>query len=215
MELPFHICDSVMLKKWGVRLFTVTLLGLIIWWWLHDPKASWQGTPAPDAPAQTTGGLPEPFDHDGYKITPLAHYTITAIVLSRSRYRSDEMAEICPLDLALGWGPISQADNVNALKIGQAFRYYHWRISGEDQHRQQLPLRVIETHSANTHCVPATEWVREDLLSIKRHDLVTLKGYLIRAVKGKRSYNSSMLRTDTGGGACEVLYVTEVTRSQP
>jgi len=51
--------------------------------------------------------------------------------------------------------------------------------------------------------------VRKKLLSVRRHELVAMSGYLV-AVSGPGSYQwrSSLSRDDTGGGACEVMWIT-------
>jgi len=50
---------------------------------------------------------------------------------------------------------------------------------------------------------------------VRRHDLVSLEGYLVE-IAGPEGYHwrSSLSRDDTGGGACEVMWVTSVTRKK-
>ena len=156
---------------------------------------------------QTSADLPPAFAHDDYRILPLARYRLTAVVLSRERYRNDPAAPLAPVDLALGWGPMSVAGVINALKISQSARWYEYSYPGEPP----LEPRLIATHSANTHCLPATPDVRRRLLDVKRHDLVSMEGYLVE-VTGPDGYRwrSSLSREDTGGGACEVMWITDL-----
>jgi hypothetical protein len=136
-------------------------------------------------------------------------YEIKAVVLARERYRNDPGAKLSPVDLALGWGPMSTAAVINDLSISQSGRWYEYSWSGEEP----LPPDEITAHSANTHCLPATPEIRRQLLAIKRHDVVTLEGYLVE-VTGPEGYRwrSSLSRTDTRGGACEVLWITRIAR---
>ncbi|AWI09248.1 hypothetical protein [Ereboglobus luteus] len=210
MQWPFHHHDPDRIKIWLKQVAVLGLVLLLFFWWRHEPNATWEGTPAPVAPAQTSGGLPSPFEHEGYVITPLAHYSVTAVVLARERYRFDAMAEICPVDLGLGWGPLSEAERINLIDFSQSLRWMDWRVSAKNVPRLKLSKPEVGRHSANTHCVPADSAIREALLRVKRHDLVTLKGYLIKAVRGKNDFTSSTSRTDTGGGACEIVFVTEI-----
>lgn len=55
--------------------------------------------------------------------------------------------------------------------------------------------------------------MKKQLLAVRRHDLVTLEGYLVE-VAGPEGYHwrSSLTRDDTGGHACEVMWVTSVKR---
>jgi len=189
------------------KLIFLLLCGAAGWFYFHESPASWRGIPAAHDPVQSDGRLPAPFAHDLYKITPLARYRVTAVALERERYRFDRGAELAPVDLALGWGPMSVASVINDLSISQSGRWYEYRWQGQPP----LDPGAISSHSANTHCLPATPEVRENLLAISRHDLVTLEGYLVE-VTGADGYRwrSSLSRNDTGGGSCEVLWVTNV-----
>jgi hypothetical protein len=191
----------------GVKTFLVALLLAVVgWFYFHEPAAHWRGIPAAQEPLQTGKDLSRPFLHDGYVITPLARYTITAVVLSRERYRNDREADLAPVDLALGWGPMSIAGVINELKVTQGGRWYEYRCTGEPP----LEPRQMETHSANTHCLPDNT-VRSELLAVKRHELVTLEGYLVEVTgDGGFAWRSSLTREDTGAHACEVMWVTRV-----
>ena len=167
--------------------------------------------PAAQDPVQTSTHLPRPFNHENWTITPLAGYSIKAVVLSRKRYRYDACADLAPLDLALGWGPMSTAAVINDLNISQSGRWYEYSFTGEEP----LAPDQIACHAANTHCLPATPEIRNQLLAIKRHDVVTLDGYLVEATRpgGAAPWRSSLSRTDTRGGACEIMWITAVQRA--
>lgn len=190
------------MKKW---LFLAAFVAALAWW-LHEPPAEWRGHPAPHDPRQDTEQLPPPFAHGDYTVTPLARYALTAVVLGRERYRHDINAELAPVDLALGWGPMSDAAAINALSITQSSRWYEYRWGAEG-----APLHPsdIAHHSANTHCLPSTPALRKKLLAVRRHDLVSLSGYLVE-ISGPDGYRwrSSLTRSDTAGGACEVVWLT-------
>jgi len=194
------------------KLVVFALLGLICWYaFFYEPAAKWKGIPAANEPQQTTKGLPTPFLNGKYTVTPLARYTVTAVVLSRDRYRFDEGADIAPVDLALGWGSMSIAQVINELKISQSGRWYEYTYRNEPP----LDPQVIATHSANTHCLPANATVRRQLLAVKRHDLVSLDGFLVEISTAEGFHRrSSLTRDDTGGGACEVMWVTGVKRKK-
>ena len=194
------------MKKWLVLL---ALAAATYGWW-HEPKAKWRGMPAAHDPVQTDANLPRPFSHGNNTITPLAGYSIKAVVLSRQRYRYDATAELAPIDLALGWGPMSRAAVINALSISQSGRWYEYSWSGEEP----LSADQIACHSANTHCLPATPEIRRQLLAIQRHDVVTLEGYLVEITKSGDGppWRSSLSRTDTRGGACEIMWITAIKR---
>ncbi|MEY4487532.1 MAG: hypothetical protein RIQ79_40, partial [Verrucomicrobiota bacterium] len=107
------------MKKW----LLLAALFAVGWLWLHEPAAKWKGLPAARDPQQDTLQLPAPFHSGDYTITPLARYALKAVVLSRSRYRYDASAPLSPLDLALAWGPMSDAAVINELNISQSGRW--------------------------------------------------------------------------------------------
>jgi hypothetical protein len=195
------------MKKWIILL----LIGAGCWFLFRDNPAQWKGIPARFDPQQTDKDLPKPFSHERYMITPLARYSITALVLSRSRYRFDTEAKLAPVDLALGWGAMSISSVLNELSVSQSGRWYEYQWSGD----APLDPETIATHSANTHCLPANATVRSQLLAVRRHDLVTLEGYLVE-ISGPDDWHwrSSLTRDDTGGHACEVMWITSVTRKK-
>ena len=195
------------MKTWIV----LVALGAGLWAFNRDKPAHWNGIPAPRVPVQTSANLPAPFRYKDYSVKPLAHYAVTAVVLSRDRYRFDRGAEVSPVDLALGWGSMSIAGVLNELDISQGGRFYEYRWSGD----APLEPEQIVAQSANTHCIPANPQVASKLLRVKRHELVTLEGYLVEVAGADGSvWRSSLTRDDSGGGACELVWVTGVTRKR-
>ena len=192
------------MKKWLVLVALVAAA----FWWLHEPAADWSGIPAARDPQQDTLQLPAPFAHEGYTVTPLARYALQAVVLGSERYRHDPAADLSPVDLALGWGPMSEAGAINGLSFSQSGRWYNYRWGNEGP---PLEVGVIARHSANTHCLPSTPALRKKLLRVRRHDLVAMGGYLVE-ISGPDGYRwrSSLTRDDVAGGACEVFWITSL-----
>ena len=190
------------------RLLALIAVVAAGWFYFHETPANWRGLPAAKDPVQLNSRLPAPFQHGRFTVMPLATYSVTAVVLSRERYRNDVNAELCPVDLALGWGPMSASAIINDLSISQSGRWYEYSWKSEPP----LDPTDIIIHSANTHCLPADDELRRQLLEVKRHELVTLEGYLVevRADDGYR-WRSSLTRSDTGGGACEVMWITKIS----
>jgi hypothetical protein len=62
------------------------------------------------------------------------------------------------------------------------------------------------------HFIPASPEVEEKLKKIKKNDQVKFKGYLVKveAQDGWR-WTSSTTRNDTGGGACELVLVEDIS----
>lgn len=153
-------------------------------------------------------GMP-PFALPSASAKPLAGFSVAARVLSRKEYRSDREADFAPLDLALGWGRMREDAVLSRLDIRQSGRWYRYRWSGPPP----LPPNEIALSSANMHMIPASPTVAAALADVEEGDAVRIDGWLVQvnATDGWR-WRSSTTRRDTGGGACEVVYVCAVTR---
>jgi hypothetical protein len=197
-----------------MRYLIVGLIVFILWFGMAgtEPPAKWEGCPVPETPEQTKSLLPDPWEQSGFTIKPLARYRVKAVVLSAKHYYLGRESSLSPVDLALGWGPMSQPEVINKLDISQDFRWYNYRWKDEPP----IPVKEIVANSANTHCIPEDVIVKRKLMDIKRHDLVDMEGYLVRVEKedGWR-WVSSLTRNDSGAGSCEVFVVTSVEVTKP
>ncbi|MFN2382583.1 MAG: hypothetical protein ABR561_08660, partial [Guyparkeria sp.] len=106
----------------------------------------------------------------------------------------------------LGWGPMARPEILEAFEIDQSGRFYRWHTE-----RFPVPREAVEQSSANMHLVPANERVAADIDRIAEGDRVRLAGHLID-VDGEAGWRwrTSLTRTDTGSGACELLLVDRV-----
>lgn len=139
----------------------------------------------------------------GYRIELLASFDLRGRVIGAERYRFDRGAALSPVDLALGWGPMSDSEVLKQFSFSQGGRFYSWWTKSFP-----IPRAVIESHSANMHMIPATDDIERRLKSIRAGNLVHIKGYLVE-VTGEDGFRwkSSLTRSDTGGGACELIWV--------
>lgn len=175
--------------------------------WENREVSQPPGVLAPSQPIQQAIADPQPFDFKGYRITPLASFEIEARVLSRERYRLGREADLSPIDLALGWGPMSAQEVIDQLEISQSNRYFRWHTD-----RLPLPAHTISRHSANMHIIPAADPIEDELMKIRKGHVVRLGGYLIQArAPDGWSWRSSLTRSDTGGGACEIILVNRIS----
>jgi hypothetical protein len=186
-------------------LLPLALIGAYFFWTdrthYQPPGVLVSGNPRQSSPGNVA--LPQ---QTGYRITPLARFDIEARVLGREIYRFDRGADLAPVDLALGWGPMSDTEVLKALTIRQGSRAYYW-------HGSELPIpsREISTHSANMHLIPATQEIEYRLKKARPGQIVALSGYLVEITgdDGWR-WRSSLTREDTGTGACELIWVEQV-----
>lgn len=143
-----------------------------------------------------------------FSLKPLAHFGIDARVLHRKVYRWDRQSALVPVDLALGWGPMSDQSVLNHLKITQSMRFYWYEWTSQPP----IPKEEIISHSTNLHVIPATPEIEARCKSLRAGTLVHLGGDLVEATApGLGAWRSSLSRTDSGNGACELMWVTELS----
>ena len=170
------------------------------------PQATGDG----DAPLQTPvpAGIANFTVRHGH-LDALAGFSVDARVLSRRDYGSDRPAQFSPLDLALGWGPMTDTTTLAQLNVRQSNRWYRYGWIGNPP----LDPAVIIRNSANMHMIPSNDDINRALHAVQRDDRVRIDGWLVEAHDGSGwNWRSSMTRDDTGEGACEVVYVCRVTR---
>ena len=153
--------------------------------------------------------LRKPFEFKGYKITPVAHFSVKARVLSARHYRQDGIKGLSPVDLALGWGKMSDHDILKHINISQSGRWYRYRYVG----KPPIPKNEIKNSSANMHLVPGNQNARASMMKARKGHDVAFHGKLInierRTSRSRQWWKSSLTRSDSGGGACEIVWVEE------
>ena len=176
-------------------------------WLLHERAVdSGPGVLAPEVPKQTNLVDATPVSLGEYSLKPLAEFSLDARVLARENYRWDGGAELAPMDLVLGWGPMSDRVVLEQIKITQSARWYRWKVK-----QFLIPQRAIETHSANMHLVPANKDVRRAMKSARVGQLVSLSGQLVEISRADGwRWRSSLTRDDVGGGSCELILVEQI-----
>jgi hypothetical protein len=196
---------------WRHPLLKVVLLIYIGWggwnWYSDRPFRQPDGVLAADDPQQTNLPTGDKVQAGRWTLTVRADYRVTARILARERYRFDALADLVPEDLALGWGPMSDNRILRTIDISQSNRFYYWRA----QQGSLLPKESIITHSANTHVIPQNKMIARQLSRLRPGQVVTLTGELVDGVRDDgRWIKTSLVRDDTGAGACEVLLVNDV-----
>jgi hypothetical protein len=155
-------------------------------------------------PLQAELDAPQTLTRGDFQVIPRARFSAAVRVLGRERYRLGPLADVSPLDIAVGWGPMSDSAVLADIDIAQGGRFYFWHYDDEPP----IERRDIETHSANWHLVPANSTVWRKLSGLRVGDVVKLDGMLVNLQNPEvGTMNTSLTRDDTGAGACEIVYV--------
>ena len=197
----------------GLAGITAIAVVIAAYYYTHRPICYPAGVLINNEPGQIL--LPEdlpPIAYGAYSLKPLAMFSVDARVLHRRNYRYDAGASLVPVDLALGWGSMSDQHVLDQLRISQSMRFYFYEYTLPPP----LPPSEIVSHSANMHIIPANQSVASKCESLRAGALVHLIGNLVEATGPKIGrWRSSLTRTDTGNGACELFYVEEVREISP
>jgi hypothetical protein len=172
------------------------------------PIARGPGVVAAREPVQQLMARDPPvFAKDGFRVAALASFELEARVLRSKNYCCGGPDRLAPVDVAFGWGRMSDETVLERIDVSQSGRFYYWRYEGA----APIPHREIELSSANMHLIPATKAIEKKLKKLRPGNVVVLKGYLVDVQgEGGFQWKSSLTREDTGSGACELIWVEEV-----
>jgi len=164
------------------------------------------GVTAPDQPKQNVLITKIQWTKGEFTIEALAEYYIKARVLSRNNFSMGIESELSPLDLVLGWGPMSDQSVIDKIDVSQRNRWYHWQSD-----KLPIPHRDVSINSANVHIIPKDKNVEKKIDEVYKGSLIEMKGYLVKVTKSDGwRWISSLKREDTGGGSCELFWVEEL-----
>ena len=179
----------------------------------------WDSKPIEHPPGILVAERPEQVDLQAstfmlgdYQLTRKASFKIDARVLSKEPYYLGRTADLAPIDLALGWGEMSDSAVLSQIDISQSARWYRTRYD--------LPPPISEQqivfNSSNMHMIPARKGIERKLKKLREGDIVSISGYLVDVGHDSGWYwHSSMSRLDTGDGACELVYVESMSVENP
>jgi hypothetical protein len=129
-------------------------------------------------------------------------------VLLTEHYWWGDEASVSPVDLTLGWRLMSNQEILDGLRLTRQHRDYTFEARHDEF---PASVRDIIAHSGNMHMVPSTDELASRLRAVNRGDLVDIRGYLVD-IKFPNGgiWHSSLSRTDTGEGSCELVWVEDL-----
>jgi hypothetical protein len=195
-----------------VSAFLAIVLAFVVYSLLQRPITYPAGVLIESEPAQIATASAELIQHGDYSLKPLARFSVEARILHRKVYRYDRESKLAPVDLALGWREMSDQAVLDRLIISQSTRFYWYQY----QLPPPIPREQIVSRSTNVHVIPATPAVASFCKSLRKGELVRLEGKLVEATgPGMNAWRSSLTRTDSGSGACELMFVEDCSKLPP
>jgi len=159
-------------------------------------------------PVQTNLYPIERIVHDGEEgdvpISLKAEYDIRGVVKGKRKY-SDYPSQVSEYDLILAWGNLNREEYDQYVNYSQSGRWYFYTYE-----QGMVDESFIARNSANVHLIPQTDEVRKEIRKIRENDYIRIKGYLVDVHFENGAWETSMTRGDTGNGACEIIYASEI-----
>jgi hypothetical protein len=203
------VCDAKIRTVRISHLIMAAVVLFAIWQAVSSrPIHRGPGEVAAAEPLQSALDAPQTLTKGEFQVIGQARFSAEVRVLSRERYRLGALADVAPLDIAVGWGPMSDSAVLANIDITQSGRFYFWHYDDEPP----IPRSAIESHSANWHLVPANSGIWRKLSGLRVGDVVKLDGMLVNLQSPELgTLATSIRRDDTGAGACEIIYVEYAT----
>jgi len=154
-----------------------------------------------------------------YEVIPLYEYEISGLIVSKINYKAfsiEKFNRVFPIDLCLIWGENVKSGVYRnpALRFSQDCRWCNVQYLSSD-------IKFDFNKISNNHLLVKEPVLERKLRSLAVGDQVKLIGKLVNikaTLKGEAgtydassySWNTSVIRTDSGAGACEVIYVEKI-----
>ena len=101
---------------------------------------------------------------------------------------------------------------MDQLEITQSARFFWYQY----QRQPPIPNEEIVSHATNLHLIPSNKSVAAQCKSLRTGQLIHLSGLLVEATGPDiGTWRSSLSRTDSGNGACELVWVEELEQISP
>lgn len=164
---------------------------------------------------QQSGTQRAPFTFDymdvTYDVQPVAAYELWGLVVSHNDINSlsdayHDKTSVDTKDLCVIWGPNVATDDFKRV----AFESGSWTCYFRYPNGVQFTGRAL----SNNHVVTDRKVVRDLIDKVRPGDQVYFKGMLVNYHDRRRPASAwrrtSVTRTDTGNGACEVVFVEDM-----
>lgn len=210
------------LKNFKILILIVMIVCAIIMYNkdIFVAKSKYISTNLEDLPSplqeKTKGSATKIIDDINIDIKYIYSYIINGRVVNTYSYVPvNTQNKLSPKDVGLTWGFLAKDEYNNKIKWSSSGnRFLRWKIDDGNWYREEIGEYEFNTHVSNNHLIPCDENIENLINKIKEGDYIRITGYLVNVNyddKGRNTtWNSSISRVDTGNGACELVYVTNI-----
>ncbi len=150
------------------------------------------------------------------KVDYEAYYEVSGRVVATASYYASTVENMAAQkDVAVVWGKLATDEYLNKFTFNApGNRFVYWKTTDSDWYRAHTNDKEISQMHSNNHLVSNNKQINDEISNIKDGDYVRIKGYLVNLYwqenGSNHTWRSSLTRDDSGDGACEVIYVTDV-----
>lgn len=171
----------------------------------------------PPIQKDTTGKVIKEIDNVNVEITYVSEYTICGRIVDVQSYYGNKIEnKLSPKDVGITWGFLANQENHEKLKWSSpGNRFLTWTCSDIEWVDKVGGKAGIGEYFSNNHLIPRNKEIEKLMNKIKKDDYIKIEGYLVNVYfktdKGYGRWDTSTSRIDRGDGACEIIYVTNIT----
>lgn len=153
-------------------------------------------------------------DHEGNEIyiKPLYDYEISGLVVSDNGWGGNIFPQMLGSrikDICIVWGNnVEDLEMLKKIKFrNDSYTCYTWWKWVDD-------VEFNGSQFSNNHLLSDNPIIRKKILRAKKGDQITMRGQLVEygdAKTNRVGRISSLVRTDDGNGACETIYVEDIS----
>ncbi|MGA2403325.1 MAG: hypothetical protein ABSG91_16740 [Syntrophobacteraceae bacterium] len=202
--------DGAIEKKKALLVFLALLLAFILYMEVRATRAITYppGILIKSEPQMLQISDPKPWEVGKKVIFPLVEFWLQGRVLCSERYDDDALADICPIDIGLGWGPMSDQSIIDQLDFVQSGRKLEYSLA--DPEHPPSSYGTLWEYVKNVHTIPADEDIKKKVCSVRTGDLIELRGYLVGIRENGQWTQVSSLKKEVGVDhtTCLIFWVT-------
>lgn len=219
--------------SWLLLIVIILILPIFLFFFAKKPYeyvSNLDNLPEPKQ-TPTTWWIVKSINWENVHIDFLAEYEIMWRVLAKKSYveilaDNKIINKIWPRDFTIWWWAFSKKENMDLMKrieYGNRFvqpvikeysdKYFDWfnrEFSGDYKHGDFWTLGINFSHN---HTIWSDEKIRLLLKRIRVWDVIKIKWYLVYVHPEQWNWwrwPSSLTRTDSWDGACEIIYITDI-----
>jgi hypothetical protein len=202
--------DGVKERKQVLLVLLALLLAFVLYMEVRDTRESTYpaGILIKSEPHMARISNPTPWQVGKREIFPLVQFWMQGRVLCSERYDDDFLSDMCPIDIGMGWGPMSDQSIIDQLDFVQGNRKLEYGPSDPD--RPPPSYESLWQYVKNVHTLPAGNDIKKKVCSVRTGDLLEFTGYLVGIKEnGEWKYLSS-LKKEVGEDhtTCLIFWVT-------